>query len=647
MPHARVAALAAVLLSLPVRAEPDGGTLLPAVWVPLPPDEDAPASPRRRDPSGAVSTVEVGSHAGEAKDAAELLATAPGVVIQDLGGLGQMKTLSVRGASPNGVLFFLDGVPLNGAGGQVDLASLPAAVIDHFELLRGSAGAKYGSGGLGGAVNVVTRQAETDVRVEGQAQYGSFGTESMQASGTGPVAGGAALAVAHLAHSTGDFSYSFNPTPQLSPAREVTQVRQNNDATAGGGLLKWSRALGSGGTVDALVEASGLDRGLAGTVSNPTPLAREADTRWAATARAEEALSAGHVAARAWMRQDGIRLQGDGFGGSLHQTQTVVGAEAEGAYAWGRHGVIATLQAGHEALDTYGGVEPARAVLSAMLSDEVLFRRGELSVVPSLRVDRAGPFLGFSPKVGSTAQLPGGFSLHANAGQAFRAPSFLELYVAQGSLAPNPDLKPERALFLDGQVQHATRWTRASVGAFGALYEDLISYEYYPPFFAKPFNFSTALVRGLEAEAEFKPARGLALSGAYTLTFSENLRDDPRYYLKELPYRPRHRLYARSTGEWGRWQARCEVLYQSQQFTNRTERVALPARAFVNAGITGEIWRAPHVSAALELKNAFDTQAQDFDGYPLPGRAIYVTLSVGWDPATASPTLLSTRMRSP
>src|SRR5262249_48632611 len=113
-----------------------------------------------------------------------------------------------------------------------------------------------------------------------------------------------------------------------------------------------------------------------------------------------------------------------------------------------------------------------------------------------------------------------------------------------------------------------------------------------------------------------------------------NLRDDPRYYLKELPYRPRHRVYARVAAgpRWGR--ARVELNYQSEQFFNRTETLSLRARALVNSGISSTIISAPELVASLEVKDVLDVGAQDFDGYPLPGRAAYVTLSFSWDRST-------------
>jgi len=65
--------------------------------------------------------------------------------------------------------------------------------------------------------------------------------------------------------------------------------------------------------------------------------------------------------------------------------------------------------------------------------------------------------------------------VRANAGQAARAPSFAELYLVQGTLLPNPELRPERALSADAGVGQQLGRGRWGVAGFYSLYEDLIS----------------------------------------------------------------------------------------------------------------------------------------------------------------------------
>jgi len=135
----------------------------------------------------------------------------------------------------------------------------------------------------------------------------------------------------------------------------------------------------------------------------------------------------------------------------------------------------------------------------------------------------------------------------------------------------------------------------------------------------------------LEADGEARPAQWLAVQVGYTLTFTENLRDDPRYHGRELPYRPRHRAYGRVVGGPAWLTGRAEVLAQSGQVVNRAATVTLPARAFLNVGVMALPWASPEVTVGAELKNLMDVQGSDLDGYPLPGRAAYLTLNVALD----------------
>ncbi|MFL5321908.1 MAG: TonB-dependent receptor, partial [Myxococcaceae bacterium] len=111
----RGAILSLCLTSTALAEEP---LVLPPVDVPISPvQEPPPESPTRRDVSGASTVIPVQERKGEAHDAAELLETSPGTVVSDTGGMGQAKSLSVRGASSNGVLVLLDGTPISEGGG--------------------------------------------------------------------------------------------------------------------------------------------------------------------------------------------------------------------------------------------------------------------------------------------------------------------------------------------------------------------------------------------------------------------------------------------------------------------------------------------------------------------------------------------------
>lgn len=605
---------------------------LPPVEVPVPDAEAAPSSVTRTTPSGLVTLIDTAAHRGEAKDIAELLAPTPGVVVSDSGGVGQRKSISLRGAGSTGVMVLLDGIPLSSPGSSVDLSRIPAAITERLEVLRGAASARYGPGALGGVVNVVTRRPTRTATLTGEATWGSFDTALASVSASSELLGGEGLLLVHGARSGGDFGFLYDERSTLPYNHPLTpMVRRNNQAAGGGALMRYRTGLSSQLALDVLGEGGAETRGLAGTAQNPTSNASETAGHGLLGVRLTRSFDGGgEVSALGWGRLDDTTLAGAPFGsGPWHQTEGGAGLDlAYSQLVFGRHGLSVAATLTTEWLSAPNDAHPAWGRAGLMVGDEIFFFDGALAVNATVRVDQSGPFTGFSPRVGALALLPKGFELRVNAGQAHRPPTFLELYVLQGNLAPNPKLRPERALSADAAIAFRRDQGFVQVGGFAALYEDLISYEYYPPQLARPYNFQAARVAGLEAEGTFQPTSWFSAAASYTLQSTENLKDDPRYFGKSLPYRPGQKLAARASlgPQWLRGHG--EVIWQTEQFINRTETVALLARAYVNIGLVNQPFSSVNLAIAFELKNLLDVQSQDLDGYPLPSRGAYLTLSI-------------------
>jgi iron complex outermembrane receptor protein len=612
----------------------DAGVVeLPDVIVPLPAStEPSASSPGQRDPSSLTTVIETKARGAGPRDAADLVATSPSAVLQDQGGAGQRKTVSLRGTSPNAVLVLLDGIPLNGPGNAVDLSRLPAAMLARVEVMRG-AGSRYGPGAMGGVVNLVSK-APDGTRAFAEVSQGSFWTTSGFAGGSTSLLGGEGLLLLHGLRSDGAFTYRWDDKPSLEGNEWPSALRQNNGAAQGGGLLRFRRVVGST-SLDVVGEGLYEARGLAGPVQNPSIESTQQTGRGTLSARTTTTFEDGSsLQLLGYGRLDSTTLRASPFAGTaFSQLETSFGAEA--VYArrtWTRHRLTGLLSAGGDLLREPTGRNPSWGRGSLMVGDEVSLFDGQWMVDATVRVDVAGPFVVLSPKLGTTLFLPRGFELRASGGQAARPPGFQELYVLQGTLLPNSDLKPERGLVADASAAFRHDRGMAQVTGFYGLYENLITYEYYPPTLAKPYNFAAALAAGIEAEGAWHPAPWLEVHGSYTFTATQNLKDDPRYYLKSLPYRPSHRVVGRVLAgvEW--LNGRAEVLAQSEQFTNRTEAISLPARALVNVGLSSTPWKNPNLTLSFDVKNVLDTQTQDRDGYPLPPRAAYLSLAISWEP---------------
>ncbi len=204
----------------------------------------------------------------------------------------------------------------------------------------------------------------------------------------------------------------------------------------------------------------------------------------------------------------------------------------------------------------------------------------------AVRLERVGGFQGLSANLGARARLAGPLSATANVGETFRAPSFDELYLRQGGLAPNPDLRSEQGLSGDVGLELLGPAGLARLGAFAARYQDLIVY--VPDSFRnqKPFNDGKAGVSGLEVElasAPWGPA-GLAASAAYTFLATETLRGNEQQLGKDLPHRARHRLFARLAASRGRVEAHGEAHWISSQFQDFENQLPVPSALTFHLG---------------------------------------------------------------
>ncbi len=86
------------------------------------------------------------------------------------GGDGQ-TTISLRNLGAARTLVLVDGKRYvnggSGAGGSVDLNSIPSSAIERIEILKDGASAVYGTDAIGGVVNIITRRRVNGVEVSG------------------------------------------------------------------------------------------------------------------------------------------------------------------------------------------------------------------------------------------------------------------------------------------------------------------------------------------------------------------------------------------------------------------------------------------------------------------------------------------------
>src|SRR5436305_2181935 len=260
----------------------------------------------------------------------------------------------------------------------------------------------------------------------------------------------------------------------------------------------------------------------------------------------------------AWARTDSVELRGSNLFGScvdgapdcprIPQASSALRFETEGGVPLGSaHWLRAGLSGGGDFITGTSTGTHRRTVASASVADDVTI--GVVSLHPALRFDAVGSHLGATPGLSAGARpFPGSalapVEVRAGAGLSFRAPTFSELYLEQGGLAPNPDLTPEHAFSLDAGIGWRTQPLTLLASAFWSRYRDLIVYEQFPPQAVKPFNVGAARIAGIELQAIAALPFGLTAEAAYSFLSAENLRPG-RLEGHSLSYRPPHRLFVR------------------------------------------------------------------------------------------------------
>ena len=111
------------------------------------------------------------------RNAADALRSMPGVYVSRSAGFGGETQVRLRGAEANHTLVLIDGMVANQPGtGEFDFALLSTDQIERIEVIRGAQSGLYGSGAIGGAINIVTKTGKGPPKGSIWSEAGSYKT---------------------------------------------------------------------------------------------------------------------------------------------------------------------------------------------------------------------------------------------------------------------------------------------------------------------------------------------------------------------------------------------------------------------------------------------------------------------------------------
>lgn len=110
---------------------------------------------------------------------AEILRTVPGLDVISGGGTGQQTSVFTRGSNSNQTLVLIDNIRMNDPGNpnnSFDFANLQVDDIERIEILRGAASSMWGADAMGGVIHIITKHGKGPANYNGMAEGGNYNT---------------------------------------------------------------------------------------------------------------------------------------------------------------------------------------------------------------------------------------------------------------------------------------------------------------------------------------------------------------------------------------------------------------------------------------------------------------------------------------
>lgn len=179
---------------------------------------------------------------------------APGVHVAPKNGRGDYANVSIQGAQQQNVLFMLDGVRFNNRlfATTLILDSISPHMIDRIEILKGGQGIFYGTQGIGGVINIITKSPKSEREGEMAFGAGTLGDRNLSGYVTEEVQG-----TKLLVFGNSDRSDGYLPFKDSAYETTATKTKRGFDRTNVG--LKLSRSFDGNRSLELFAQRNDVD----------------------------------------------------------------------------------------------------------------------------------------------------------------------------------------------------------------------------------------------------------------------------------------------------------------------------------------------------------------------------------------------------
>lgn len=566
---------------------------------------------------------------------AEALRTVPGLYVRDHGGLGGLRTVSIRGGSAAQSLVLVDGFRWNSSqSGSADLGWIPASMLGKIDVQRGASSARVGANAMTGAVDL-SLASPHETMVQASSDLASFDTWRVAANGSA-VDGDVALSAA-VEHYTSAGTYGYDVSID---GQQAELLRANADVASTSGLVRLAA-----GPINVTTMLRSSDRGVPGAVvdgavTQPRARLEDADI-WSLASASLYTDTSSTITARLGGRylDQHYRDPDATYTGLDGIDARYLLRDVSADVVWN----ASSPSLLHHATLSAGYVDLRGDQLDPSLNDLAVRRTAaaaydvQWTAAHDVLLDAAARFDHFSDvgnalsgALGLRWRTTDAFTIRSSIGTGFRPPSFNELYFLNYG---NTNLKPERSIMASvGGLWSPLSWLSFDANVYASRITDLIVSVPMSPVVTSAQNVGNAVSYGLELSARYSLLDD-KLFGQYSYTVQRVEDATGRVGIDGtlIPYVPMEMIAWQTWWDDRQTIASLEWNYTSYRYAQPgAESTSLLAPYHLVNVSAGQVVRGRDVTATIMLRidNLFDERYVVIRGYPMPGRMLRLTLSV-------------------
>ena len=407
---------------------------------------------------------------------------------------GMSSKLTIRGIE-DGELVLINGAPIQGATGHTyDLDAISIDQVERVEILKGAASTLYGADAMTGVINIITKRPAAESKTTIGVEFGSRAYHNHA-----------------LSYASPSLNIGVNYR-HLGAQKDISKNFSNNYHYDSDALNRYGMNLNVNPADNVFIDYLGSysETGFKKVYADGDPY--EGTDQKHYKHFADLRYETGNFKAKAFGTYDEMQRY-EYTADDPEDKNKNYNAGVEADYRFGKFGLqwVAGADFVHRASDysDYGSHDRNDYSIFIQLKKEVLSRLNFTLGAREQFIDGESgtrDYSRFLPSFGATWQAAEDFNLFANAGKAFRAPTFNQLYYESTWLLGNPDLGPEEGWTYElGVKWDAASLARLRLSGFYYTYADKIELDRSGGYPLTYYNAGEYESKGVEWELDLYP----------------------------------------------------------------------------------------------------------------------------------------------